>query len=169
MAKCWVLNLGHNNAIHCYRLGKEWLKSDPAEKYLRVLFSRQLNMIQQCAQVAKKASGILACIKSSVPSRTMAVIVPLYSALVGLHLKFCFQFWAPQYNKDIEVLEHAQRRAMELVKGLEGYASYFREGEGWLEWSTPAQIKVSDFDIWENKFDSPFLICVLIIGKPTRG
>jgi len=44
------------------------------ETDLKVLVSAELNMSQQCAHAAEMASGILACIRNNVASRSREVI-----------------------------------------------------------------------------------------------
>ena len=60
-SKCEVLHLGRITT-HQYRLWVDLLEWSSAEKDLTVLKDNRLTMSQQCALVAKKASGILGCI-----------------------------------------------------------------------------------------------------------
>ena len=56
------------------------MKRCSVEKDLGVLMADRLAMSQQCALVAKKASGFLRCVKKSVARKTKELTLPLYFA-----------------------------------------------------------------------------------------
>jgi len=120
--KCRVLHLGRNNPMHQYRLGVHLLESSSVERDLGVLVDDKLTMSQQYALGAKKANGILGCIKRSVASRSREVLLPLCSALVRPHLEHSVRFWAPQFKKDQELLERDWWRATKMMRGLDNGA-----------------------------------------------
>jgi len=72
--------LEYNDPMHQYRLGADLLESSSVEWDLGVRVDNRLTMSQQCALAAKKAHGILGCIRRSVANRSREVLLPLYSA-----------------------------------------------------------------------------------------
>ncbi|KAK4826734.1 hypothetical protein QYF61_010987 [Mycteria americana] len=118
-AKCKIQNLGRVSHQYQYRLGDEWIESSPVEKDLGVLVDEKLNMSQQHVLAAQKANRILCCMKRSAASRSRDVILPLYSVLMRPHLEYCVQLWGTQHKKDMDLLERVQRRATNMIRGLE--------------------------------------------------
>ena len=76
-------------------------------------------MSQQCALAAQIANCILGCINRSMASRAREAILPLCSALVWPHLEYCIHMWSPQYRREVDLLECVQRRAAQMIQGIE--------------------------------------------------
>jgi len=59
-------------------------------------------------ETAKKANGILGCIRQSIAIRSRRMILPLCSALVRPHLEYVVRFWAPQYKRNMDIFHRVQ-------------------------------------------------------------
>lgn len=57
-----------------------------------MLIEERLSMSQQCVIAAQKESCILDCIRKSMISRSMKVILLIYSALMRPRLEYCVHF-----------------------------------------------------------------------------
>jgi len=107
------------------------MECSPAEKEnLGVLVDVKLDVSQQCVLAVWKANHILGCIKRSMTNRAREVILPFCSALVRPHLECCAQMWSTQYCRDMELLEHIQRRATKMIHEME-HLSTRAECESW--------------------------------------
>ncbi|KAJ7410053.1 hypothetical protein BTVI_54341 [Pitangus sulphuratus] len=59
-----------------HRQAGQRMESSPEEKDLRVVVDDKCNMTSQCAFAAQKVKRILDCVKRSMASRLMEVILP---------------------------------------------------------------------------------------------
>jgi len=70
-----------------------------------------LNLSQQCALAEKKGKDRLGCIRRSAASKLRGATLPLYSV----------NTWAPQYKRDMDILERAQQTATKMTEELEHF------------------------------------------------
>ena len=109
-AKCKVHHMGQGNPKHKYKLGREWIDSNPDEKDLRMPVDEKLSMTWLYALAAQKADCILGCIQSSMASRSKRGFCPSALLWCNPNPKFCFQLWSPPQRTDMDLLERVQRR-----------------------------------------------------------
>jgi hypothetical protein len=99
--------------------GKE-LEGIEVEKDLGVMIHHSLKPSIQVATAAKKANQVLGQILRAFTYRDRVHFIKLFTSRVRCHLEYCIQTWNPWLEKDIEVLESVQRRAIRQVRGLTG-------------------------------------------------
>lgn len=123
--KCKVLHFGRNNPRYNYVMGGyapagEILDPVTEEKDVGVVISETLKPALQCARAAKRANAVLGQMKRAFTYRDKTTWVKLYKVYVRPHLEYCVQAWSPYLEKDRELLEAVQKRAVRMIKGLKG-------------------------------------------------
>lgn len=97
-------------------------------------------------RAAKTPMGKTGCIEHSRASWSKGAILPLYIALLWPQVEHCVQLWAPEYEKDVKILERVPGRATKLVKGLKGMSWEERHLDGALH--SGCYLLVSPEGVW---------------------
>ena len=102
--KCKCIHIGHGNIDKEYKMGCAVLGRTTQEKDLGVTFSADMTVSEQCEIAASKGNQILRLISRTIMYKEKQLTVPLYKAIVILHLEYCIQAW-PYRKKDKDKLE----------------------------------------------------------------
>ena len=96
------------------------LEAVEEEKDVGVIVSSSLKPTSQCVKAAKKANQVLGQMARAFHYRDKVTWIRLYKTYVRCHLEYAVQAWNPWLEKDKDLLEAVQRRAVRMVSGLEG-------------------------------------------------
>ena len=122
--KCSVLHLGSSNQGNEYYVLDDLTQTDTMIKSvesirdLGIIADNKFKFDKHIAEIAKKASGVLASIKRTMKFVNKETFNALYKSLVRPILEYCAPVWNPCKVKQIKTLESVQRRATKLVKEL---------------------------------------------------
>jgi hypothetical protein len=101
-------------------MGDHVLSSTEEEKDVGVTVTSNLKPAAHSARAARTATLVLSQIGRSFTYRDKNIFIKLYTRYVRPHLEFASQAWSPWHQKDIEVLERVQKRAVNMDGGLAG-------------------------------------------------
>jgi hypothetical protein len=118
--KCKVMHFGAGNPKHQYNMGGHILEETSEEKDVGVTVASNLKPGAHCSRAAKTASVILGQIGRSFKYRDRKIFPRLYTRYVRPHLEFASIAWNPWHQKDIDILERVQKRAINMVNGMAG-------------------------------------------------
>ena len=118
--KCHILHFGAMNPCREYQINGHPLKHVDYEKDLGVLIDSTCTPSRQVTAAALKGNQALGQLLRAFTYRDRGTYVKLYKQYVRPHLECCVQAWSPWLQKDIELMENVQKRAIKAVSGLSG-------------------------------------------------
>jgi ribonucleases P/MRP protein subunit RPP40 len=113
--KCHTMHVGHNNPNTSYNMGGTIIEDCTEEKDLGIIVTKDFKVHKQCVTAANSGNRTLGMIKRTIVSREKDIIIKLYKSLVRPKLDYCIQAWRPHLQKDIDILEKIQKRALKLI------------------------------------------------------
>ena len=118
--KCSVIHFGNNNPKFSYKMSDTSLKETCLERDLGVYISPDLKPSEQCKLAANRGIHALYQVQKSFLYRDHKTFVNIYKQYVRCHLEYASPAWNPSNLADIDKLENVQKKAVNLVQGLEG-------------------------------------------------
>ena len=146
------------------------IASTDEEKDLGVIIHKSAKPSRHCAEAAKKGNMVLGQMARAFTYRDRTW-VRLYTTYVRPHLEYAVQAWCPWLQADIECLEKVQRRAVNMVSGLQGTSYQERltelglttlaerriRGDMLLMWRVRSGNLNIDPDQWFTPFNMPVI------------
>ena len=77
-----------------------------------------MKISEQCRIAASKGNQVIGMTWINIAYKGKSLIVHLYKAIVRHHFEYCTHAWGPYPRKYIDMLEKIQRRATNLITGL---------------------------------------------------
>ena len=113
--KCGLIHFRFDNNNIKYKLSDYEINEITEECDLVIIVDSSLNFSRDCSKVVKEANNLLGLIKRFFLYTDREILLPLYKCLTRAKLKYYVQAWRPYLIKDINLLEHVQRRATKLI------------------------------------------------------
>lgn len=122
--KCVMMHLGKHNPASIYQVQSNGvtstLRSSTEERDLGVIIDPQLTFSNHIDQITNKANRQLGMIRRTLVIRDARSLLSIYKATVRPILEYASPVWSPWKRKDIDSIEHIQRRFTKLVAGTDG-------------------------------------------------
>ena len=118
--KCTVLHVGKNNNKFDYFMNGVQLSESKQEKDLGIIVSNDLKYSSQCKEAVRRANFNLYQISKAFHYRDKTTFLNLYKSHVRCHLEYAVPAWSPYLQGDIDLLENVQKRAINMISGLDG-------------------------------------------------